>query len=160
MAFISARSIKPKGKAFDLPRIEKAIRDAVQESADDAQELYESCVATWKHKPAFEQTKTKDGIIVGTEDQIFQYVDEGTRPHTIQVKNGRVLRFRGGYSPKTTPGKIGSQGGGASGGFVYTSKPIQHPGTAPRDFTGKVEKQVQGTLPVIMAQKLGGALGD
>lgn len=159
MAFVTARGIKPKGKLFNLPKIEKAIKDAVQESADDAQKLYESCVATWNHKPTFEQTTTKDGIIVGTEDEIFGYVDEGTRPHVITIKNGRVLRFRTGYTAKTTPGKIGSGAGGPSGGFAY-AKSVNHPGFKGRDFTGKVEKQVQGTLPVVLAQKLGGVLGD
>ncbi len=159
MAF-KLKPIKPKGKMFDLSRIERAIKTAMQKTAQEAVEDYEQCVATWKHKPSFEITATKDGAVVGTDDEIFEYVDEGTRPHTIQVKNGRVLRFRTGYQAKTRPGTIGSSSGGESGGVVYTPKPIQHPGTKARNFTKLVQRKAQNTLPVILAQELGGALGD
>jgi len=159
MAF-TLKPIKPKGKLFDLPKIEQAVKEAMQEVAEDAKADYERTVSSWNHKPTFEITPTKDGAIVGTEDQIYEYVDEGTRPHTIQIKNARVLRFRGGYRAKTRPGVIGSGSGGASGDFVYTNKPIQHPGTKARRFTQMVQRKAQNSLPVVVAQKLGGVLGD
>lgn len=159
-AFVSARALKPKGKLFDIPRIIKAKEEGMREVAEEAKDDLERCVSNWNNKPTFEIIPTRDGFIIGTEDQIFEYVDEGTRPHTIQIKNARVLRFRPGYRAKTRPGVIGSGSGGASGGFVYTNKPIQHPGTKARRFTQMVQRKAQNSLPVVVAQKLGGVLGD
>lgn len=151
--------IKPKGKLFDLKRIERAVRDGMREAGEEAVALYESCTATWDHQPTFEIVEVADGVIVGTDDPIFQYVDEGTDPHPIVAKPGKTLRFRGGYSAKTTPGQLGSGGGGASGGVVYRQR-VNHPGTQARNFTALVQRQMQNTVPVIIAQHLNDALGD
>lgn len=151
--------IKPKGKLFDIGRIERAVRDAMAEAGEEAIALYEQCTSTWERQPVFEAVVVSDGVIVGTDDPIFQYVDEGTAPHPILPKAGRVLRFRGGYSAKTSPGQLGSGGGGASGGVVFTRR-VNHPGTKARDFTALVQQQMQNVLPVIIAQHLGDALGD
>lgn len=159
MAF-KLKPIKPKAQGiFDVPRVEAAVRAAMQQAADEAVELYEQATKTWEHQPAFEQVPVKDGIIVGTDSDIFGYVDEGTKPHTITIKNARVLRFRRGYQAKTSPGVLGSGSGGASGEYAY-AKTVQHPGTKARNFTRLVQQKSQGQLPVIVAQKLGGLLGD
>jgi hypothetical protein len=55
--------IKIKGRARDIPRIERAVKAALKEAADEAQTLLEGATATWKHKPTFSQTAVRDGIM-------------------------------------------------------------------------------------------------
>lgn len=152
--------IKPKGKLFDIPRIERAVKKAMYEAAEEGKDLLERCTATWENQPTFTITEVKDGLIIGTDDPIFGYVDEGTPPHTIAPKRRTFLRFRSGYTPKTSPGQIGSGSGGASGDVVFTRKPVNHPGTRARRFTEQAQRLTQNALPVIIAQHIGGALGD
>jgi hypothetical protein len=151
--------IKIKGRARDIPRIERAVKAALKEAADEAQTLLEGATATWKHKPTFSQTAVRDGIVIGTDDQIFEYVDDGTKPHIITPKRAKRLVFSPGGSPKTRPGVVGS-GSGSRGDTRVFAKVVHHPGTAPRNFSKAVAKQMQDALPVIIAAHLGGELGD
>lgn len=150
--------IKPKGKLFDIPRIEKAVRTAMREVAQEGKELLEGATATWKHQPDFTTEETKDGIIIGTDDPIFAFVDEGTKPHDIRPKNKTLLRFRGGYGAKSSPGQLRAKPGGVSGGVVF-AKVVHHPGTEAREFTEQAHKLTQNLLPVVVAQHLDEALG-
>lgn len=150
--------IKPKGRAVDYERIVKAVKDAMDEAAQECLEDFERTTATWEHKPAFEAVAVSDGYVVGTDDEIYGYVDEGTRPHVIVAK-GKALAFGVGGAPKTQPGVIGSSGGSKGSGRVYVKR-VNHPGTKPRNFTEQIHKKWQGQLPLIVAQKIGGAVGD
>ena len=89
---------------------------------------------TWENKPEFENTfeatPTQIRFEVSTDDEIYGYVNNGTRPHEIE---GFPLAFMAAYKSKTTPRKIGSHGGGGSGETVFATK-VHHPGTEPRDF--------------------------
>lgn len=158
MAGFSLKPIKPKGKLFDIPPIEAAVREAMREVAEEGKDLYESSVSTWTKKPAFTITETKDGAVIGTDDEIFGFVDEGTKPHLIMPRKGTRLKFSGGYTAKSSPGQLKSGGGGVSGGVVF-AKVVHHPGTESRNFTRLVQEKTQGSLPVVIAQKLGGVLG-
>ena len=138
--------IKPKGKLFDLPRIERAVRQGMRAAGDEAISLLEGYTKDWNPPPTFEAVPVSDGIVVGTDDQRFEWVDEGTKPHVITPKRAKVLRFNAGG------------GGGATGDVVYTKR-VNHPGTAPRNYTALVNKQMQDALPTIIASYLDPALG-
>ena len=99
--------------------------------------------ATWKHKPMFDiKSKTTDrdvSVTADTDSDIYRYVDEGTRRHTIEPRgSGYPLRFRTGYAAKTRPNVLSSGQGGASGPYVRAWS-VQHPGTTPRRIS-------QGTM--------------
>ncbi len=149
--------IKPKGR--DYKKLITAVEEAMQEAADEGIALYEQCTSTWSKQPHFEATAVKDGYIIGTDDEIFQYVDEGTPPHIITPKRAKVLAFGAGGTPKSQPGVIGSRGGSRGSTKVFAHL-VHHPGTEARNFTELVHKRTQDVLPVILAQKIGGALGD
>ena len=138
--------IKPKGKLFDIPRIERAVKQGMRAAGEEAVSILEGYTKGWSKPPTFEVVAVSDGVIVGTDDEIFGYVDEGTKPHVIVPRKAKVLRF----NPHG--------GNGASGGAVFTKR-VNHPGTAPRDYTGKALKQVQDALPTIIASYLDPALG-
>lgn len=56
------------------------------------------------------------------------YVDQGTRPHVIQARRAKALRF-------------------VMGGVVVFRRSVHHPGTRPRDFSGQERSRVIRLLP-------------
>jgi hypothetical protein len=107
---------------------------------------FQSTVATWKKKPKFEVVSDLNPsgpeILVGTDDEIYGYVDRGTKPHIIRPVKAKSLVFRGNYTAKTTPRIIGSKAGGSSGPLVF-SQEVRHPGTKAREFSETIQKKQQ-----------------
>ena len=88
--------------------------------------------------------------VIGTrkEQQIWNWLNLGTRPHKIRAKNAKTLAFKwggpGSYRAKTSPGGRSLKFGGpgtASGTMRYPME-VDHPGNKPRDFDG----YIQGTV--------------
>jgi hypothetical protein len=119
-----------------------------QAVADDILLDFELYTATWEHEVKFEEIvavgpKTIEAF-VGTDDEIFGYVDQGTRPHVIRPKNAKALHFFPGYVPKTQPGMEVSGKGGYSGDSQEVfSKGVNHPGTEPRHIVEDKQKEWQ-----------------
>lgn len=130
--------------------IERAIEKAVHKTANLVLQDYKAVARTWDHKPAFDLViQESDGaysITAGTDDEIFGYVDRGTKPHIIRPRKARLLKFRGGYRAKTRPGVIGSNAGGAAGGSFTSAYFVLHPGTQKRGFTEAIRKRREKTL--------------
>lgn len=121
-------------KAFD--RYPKAVQTGIERAVKDIRADLERSTATWQHDVKFDVTTQIQGrniqTTVGTDDEIFGYVDQGTRPHAIAPKRpGYPLRFQAKYQAKTTPGQIWSKPGGALGPFVRAMS-VWHPGTKAR----------------------------
>jgi len=144
-AAIQIKVIKParfKDKAFKQALI-KAARDAGKEMEKD----FQKTVKTWSRKPKFEKVVAVDPnveVLVGTDDKIYGYANDGTRPHAIFPKRAKALSFRwggkGSYKAKTKPRFIGSMPGGPTGPRVSLPY-VQHPGTKARDFDKTIEKK-------------------
>jgi hypothetical protein len=117
---------------------------------------FQAVVRKWKHKPKFLKKRgvSKHGlkqlITLGGDEgniNIFIYVDKGTKPHKIEPKPGGVLAFNVGYSAKTSPVANSNAGTGvATGAKVVTRKPIKHPGTEAREFSGFFALEAQEDL--------------
>lgn len=143
---IRLKVIKPSGineKAM-LDELTKEMKGIGEGIAKD----FEATTKTWEHKPKFSRElqsgPTRIRAYVWTIDEIYGYVNSGTKPHRIVPKRSRVLSFPGGqYRAKTSPGVIGSSSGGSSGGQVF-SRGVRHPGTKARDFEGTIEKKWHG----------------
>lgn len=134
------------GKPFklDSAKLQRELRKALHDTGEGVQKDLERTVATWKHKVPFGILTGKSDVTIfpqGENAKIFKFVDEGTKPHTIAPKKGKVLKFGSTYKPKTAPNVIGSKSGGSSGSTVFTQKPVQHPGTEPRDFRKIIVKK-------------------
>jgi hypothetical protein len=101
-------------------------------------------VSQWEHEPKFDKEVSVGpnsvDILVGTDDQIYRYVSEGTKAHPIRVKNAKALHFQAGYNAKTMPGVISSKAGGAFGDDVFALE-VQHPGTEARKFEETIAKK-------------------
>lgn len=124
----------------------QAIYDSIEKNAKVVEagilKDYKAGTQTWEHKVNFDAELTINpnggvSIIVDTDDEIYTFVHEGTKPHPIRAKNTKKLRFQGTYTAKTTPGVIQSKSGGSSGEFEYRQA-VQHPGTKARNFTGPI----------------------
>lgn len=90
---------------------------------------------TWDHRPEFrvEPTGVTGHYRVWTNDLIYKFVDQGTRPHVIEARNAPMLVFALGGLPKTQPGVIGSSNG-RRGHDWRRKKRVNHPGTRARGF--------------------------
>ena len=128
--------ILPKRKIFDVDALERGIEDALDDAAQFALDQFEKTTVTWQTDVKFTINKTKNGRTVGTRSTIYKYVDEGTRPHEIEARRAPALVFQYGAArrAKTKPSVISSYKG-AAGDQWRSKKSVQHPGTAPRNFT-------------------------
>jgi hypothetical protein len=135
---------------------DKYLADAGKDIADDiGNRAFLDLIrttGTWNHKVGWVRNKVVLGgeviVSVDTDNDIYRYVDEGTRPHFIMRKNADFLKFHSGYTPKTTPGVLGSHAGGDFGKLVFREI-VYHPGNEPRHFTRTVMDKYAVTGPQI-----------
>lgn len=148
---LKLKPIRPKGLGDAFKRLPKAVEKGMKEAAEAAKADFEKTVATWEHKPSFVITEEGNGeFSVGTDDEIYSFVDRGTDPYTIRP-HGRVLKFSPGSRPKTRPGVITSGSGGRGGGVVYT-RVVHHPGIKARLFTQQLAARWRrGVAPYVRA---------
>lgn len=127
--------IQPKGFEAQMRALPGAVKKGMRQAAEEVRKDYLQTVAGWDNPAEFTIEEQGDGAItVTTDDKIWGYVDEGTPPHVITPKRGKVLVFGVGGKPKTQPGRLRS-GGGSKGGVVIIRPRVNHPGTKPRNFT-------------------------
>lgn len=155
------RAITPKGKLYDNAKMQSAIHGALDQVGKGMLQTFQAITADWKTKVVFavkvEFTGGNASVTVWTDNEIYGYVTEGTKPHIIVPIRARMLRFQTGYRAKTSPGSIRSSGGGASGGVVY-ARVVHHPGTKARKFERNVVKRYQDVLPAVVQMAIAQAL--
>lgn len=135
----------------------KEIKKAVDKSAALVLRDLQSTVRTWKTKVAFDVTITQNGedygVTAGTDNQIYTWVNDGTKPHAIKPKRSRFLRFSSGYKAKTRVGIIGSVDGGSFGNDIF-SRGVMHPGFVGRTFVTKIQQRRQVTVAQEISQAI------
>lgn len=148
MVKLAIKALKPA----NLPTAQEylaAIEKATYKSAGLILRDFEATVRTWDKKPTFDVTITNQGgdysVTAGTDNEIYGYVDAGTKPHVIRAKRSKYLRYSSGYKAKTRVGVIDSNDGGASGDDVF-SKEVHHPGFPGRKFSERIQKRRQTTV--------------
>lgn len=147
------RAIIPARLALDPQRLMRGIQNGLDASAKAVKVDFGVTTQTWKKKPEFAIAETDDGRIVGTEDEIYGYVNDGTRPHIIEAKNGKSLAFGVPSSPKTAVRVIGSSAG-SRGSVTIKRKRVRHPGTDARKFDEVIAEKWQEQFPVTMQRAL------
>ena len=142
MPAIVVKEIRPA--KLKLEAVQEELQKAMAEAGAGMVADFRATTATWKHKVNFEVVTDIAGnevsVLAGTDDEIYRYVDEGTRPHIIVPVRAKRLRFQPGYVAKTTPGVIGSQAGGSYGDEVLR-RHVMHPGTEARRFSETIAKK-------------------
>lgn len=148
---IVVRAIKP-GRPFQSSIFRDEVTRAIQVIEKDALADFHKTTATWNHKPEFE-SKIQIGqgavkMTIGTDDEVYGYVDAGTKPHIIRAKTKRGLRFLGRTrrsKPKTTPNVVSSVPGQRGEGWTRKDA-VKHPGTKARKFSKWIAKTTQKEL--------------
>lgn len=144
MPSMTWKSVKPSTLKKDAFRLE--FLNAMRKTGRKIQKDFEKTTATWKRKPSFTMlvslTRPGPTLVVGTDNEIYGYVDQGTKPHIILPKNSPYLVFKSGFSPKTRPRVIGSSPGKTFGDTII-SRGVIHPGIAPREFSITIQKKWQ-----------------
>ena len=129
-----------------LPKeLDAALVQVQNETRTEAIRELKYATSTWTHSPAFKGTVWHRGtqftVKVATSDQVFIYVDQGTKRHPISPKGpGYPLAFHSGYKAKSQPGILRAFKGGAFGPMAFAMS-VQHPGTKARKFMDKVSKK-------------------
>lgn len=132
---------------LDERAMRRAVLRGLTESAKRVDQEFRRTTQTWDHQPEF--TTEETGALsreIGTDDQIYTYVDKGTRPHEIRPRRKKALAFKAGGIAKTRPGQLSSGQGHEGGTPVITRKPVHHPGTEPRDFEGLIARVAERVL--------------
>lgn len=152
------RPIKLTSNPLDPAAHRRAIREALKAEAQLVLADFEKTTATWDSTPSFDVSDDGEyGVVIGTDDENYQRVDEGTKPHVI-VAHGTALAFAPGGSAKTRPRVIGSSGGSKGPGVVFTKR-VNHPGTEGRDFSGVIAEKAGADLEAQVQIRLGRVTG-
>ena len=80
-------------------------------------------------------------VLVGTDNEVYGYVDEGTKAHYVPKSGTATMAFRPGYTAKTRPKKISSQSGGAYGDRIVRRGRWRVGGIKAREFTPTIQKR-------------------
>jgi hypothetical protein len=157
---VKFEAIKPQ--FYDVEAIAEAAEKSARKVGEGMLDDFEQTTSTWKHKPAFTILEVRSGGVitvgVGTDDEIYRYVTKGTKAHTIHPRRRRVLSFRTGYKAKTTPRKLRSGGGGASGPRRFARR-VKHPGTKAREFEEEITKKWKRPSVRLIQQAIERSLG-
>ena len=164
------KAIKPK--ALNVRQFAGTLNLALYNAGKQIKKDFEGTVKTWDHKPEFEVTPTnlrtatqwirKAEVEVTTDDEIYGFVDRGTKPHVIMAgiytgkSKKKSLAFPSVWAPKSKPGNLRARRGFK--GKVDTFVPsVHHPGTEARGSTKMIAKNRKGWFKDYMQQHLNSA---
>lgn len=144
---------KPLAKL--APQMQQAVQIALREETALVRRDYELTVRTWRNKPEFTERQTSDAVTVSTDNQIYEYVDKGTRPHMIRPKKAKKLRFfREGFQSKTTPNNLYARKGRQANKGLTFSDSVHHPGFEGRNFTTLIKAKSQKRLATSFQKRI------
>ena len=129
-----------EGGDFDPKEYKRLVRNAIERTVYHARQDFENTVRTWEHKPVWERITSYASdypyVYFGTSDDIYRWVSEGTKKHTIPnaMGPGTMLKWRKGWTPKTTENWLISSSGSDGRGDWVSKKSVEHPGIKARNF--------------------------
>ena len=146
---LESLSPKIKGSLRVKAALQKEMQQAYEVVKKSMRLKLEETVRTWNRKPVFilEVTERKGSFFISayTRSQVWNWVNEGTKPHIILPKKAKLLMFQRGYFAKTQVNRIQSRNGARFGPRVV-AKAVRHPGFPGRNFSGVIEQQ---TAPIL-----------
>lgn len=148
-------------KLLDREKLRAELEMALNKTVVRAYNAYGQVTLGWNHNVDFNAVPLPLERIITSPDEIFNYVEFGTRPHEIVAKNAPNLVFRPGTTPKTYPGVLASYPS-IPGNSIIAKHRVHHPGTEPRHFSAEVAKIVRPYLRALVEEALvaSGAQGN
>ncbi len=150
-AKVQLTPILPDKDFLSTVRLQRELKGALDQTGNIIRDDFKSTIRTWRRKVKFSKKGPRSigggvmAVDVFTEDEIYFYVEAGTKAHIIRPRHAARLSFRTGYTAKTRPGVVGSRAGGSKGPFV-TARSVLHPGTQARNFAPTIAKRRQRNL--------------
>jgi len=142
--------IIPKKLIADPAKLVRTLTNALNGVAKDIQVDFKVTVQGWRHRVEFPiASPATYSRRVSTDDEIYGYVNDGTRAHRIRPKGGGVLVFQTPFRAKTVPNQIMSGPGGTGGATVF-SRGVNHPGTKARKFDVAIKEKWDKQFGAIM----------
>lgn len=137
------KSVKPTKMKKDAFRLE--FLTMLHKMEREIKKDFEKTTETWEHDVKFETMISLRGgptLFVGTDDEIYNLVSRDSPAHDIplQPKVDGFLVYQTEFTPKTTPGVIGSVQGGKRGRYTRR-KQVHHPGHVGRKFDEVIAKK-------------------
>jgi hypothetical protein len=115
-----------------LSELSKEILATVEQGLDDVanaiRDDFLSTVSTWEEKPDFDIQKAEMARVIGTDSQIYAYVNSGTRV--------RYATMTPDFQAKTEPNVLTAKVG--QGGLAYVNRLRPRPGIQARNYCGQV----------------------
>lgn len=146
---IFSKTVKPA--KFNVKAFADAFKKASEKISKEIKKEFEITTIGWDTDVVFEELVAvgPDAIevLVATDNEIYGYVNDGTRPHKIRAKPGKTLAFKwggpGSYKAKTAPGKLvhNPSGGNVVGGKFVRPMEVDHPGFEGRNFDKIITKE-------------------
>lgn len=137
MPSISLRTIAPK-KAFNSQVFRDEIQSVMRKRVAPAvKRLLESPAQQWEESAGivtrYINEPNRIGVHLYSTNPIYNLVDVGAKPHIIEPRHSRSLRFRPGYRAATSPRSLAGRSAQRSGP-VISANIVHHPGFDAREF--------------------------
>src|SRR4030042_6033975 len=95
------KQIKPKRLKVEAMRL--ALLSGIHEVEREVKKDVHSITDPWTHKVTWDvQISLKGGptILIGSDDQILRWLNDGTPAHAIpKKKNAKILKYQPGFTP-------------------------------------------------------------
>ncbi len=148
------RLILPKKLIADPAKLTRALINAMNGVAKDIQVDFKTTTQSWEHKVDFPiQQPNAYRRIVATDDEVYGWVNDGTKAHDIFPKK-KILVFKTPFKPKTVPNKIMSGPGSKGTNVAISKRGVHHPGTKARKFDVAIKNKWDKEFGVIMQRAL------
>ena len=125
------------------------------------QKDFQETVKTWNNKPGFTRTVSSNARqILGevfTTNKIYGYVSNGTKGHFVAPRNKRALAFKSQYKAKSSPSRIPSKAGGASGNTVFSKGHFVR-GIDAREFPKQIKDDTESRFERFMSNAMENAI--
>jgi hypothetical protein len=126
------RSISPS--LLDPNLFQAAFEKASRQMERDVKAAFVDATSGWKHKPVWRGyvrlTAANIYISVGTADEIFKFVDEGTTAHIIRPVKAKMLHW---VDPQSGEDRF--------------AKEVHHPGSPAQHISGDIREIWLGLMP-------------
>lgn len=144
-----------------LRNVRRDIRAEMRNHGEDVKGEFEGIVSDWssKNRPKFTIDEELSSRVIRVTirphkrrraSRIFEWVDQGTRPHKISPRRRRPksltkerLAFRLDYKPLTRPVAQAHTGDGKKHGGWVMPKTVQHPGVKARLFSQEIKRRTE-----------------